>query len=226
MSQDPVFVKAAFSSIAHRYSLTNHVLSCGIDVLWRRKVAALVAQERPHAILDLAAGTGDLSLVLQARCPEAEVVAADFCPEMLEIARSNGVRETVEADAMRLPFRDGQFDVVTVAYGLRNMASWEGAAREMRRVLQPAGVLVILDFSLPSGWLRGPYRWYLHRVLPWVAGALTGNREAYEYLGDSIERFPSGAAMEELLRGAGFAETKWEPLSGGISSIYVSRGLG
>ncbi len=224
--QDPVFVKEAFSSIAPRYSLTNHILSLGIDVLWRRRVAGLVAAERPRAILDVAAGTGDLSLELQRRCPEAEVTASDFCPEMLELARRQGVRKTLEADALNLPFPDESFDVVTVAYGLRNMSSWEGAAREMRRVLRPEGTLVILDFSLPVGWLRGPYRWYLHRILPRVAGVLTGNRAAYEYLGDSIERFPAGAAMKELLRSAGFGETAWHPLSGGISAIYVSRATG
>ncbi|RFC44950.1 MAG: demethylmenaquinone methyltransferase / 2-methoxy-6-polyprenyl-1,4-benzoquinol methylase [Verrucomicrobia bacterium] len=222
--QDPVFVKAAFSSIAARYSLTNHILSLGIDVLWRRRVAGLVAAEQPRDVLDVAAGTGDLSLELQRRCPGAEVTASDFCPEMLELARRSGVRKTLEADALNLPFAEGSFDVVTVAYGLRNMSSWAGAVREMRRVLRPRGVLIILDFSLPEGWMRGPYRWYLHRVLPLVAGAMTGNRAAYEYLGDSIERFPSGKAMGELLRANGFAETEWHPLSGGISAIYVSRG--
>jgi demethylmenaquinone methyltransferase/2-methoxy-6-polyprenyl-1,4-benzoquinol methylase len=224
MSQDPAFVKAAFSAIAPRYSLTNHVLSLGIDCLWRRRVASLVAKEQPQEILDLAAGTGDLALELQRRCPSASVIAADFCPEMLEEARRNGVKRTMEADAMALPFAPGSFDVVTVAYGLRNMASWPDAAREMRRVLRPGGVLVVLDFSLPEGILRGPYRFYLHRILPILAGAITGNRDAYEYLGDSIERFPSGAAMSELLSQAGFAETRWIPLSAGISSIYVSRG--
>ncbi len=224
MGQDPVYVKAAFASIADRYSLTNHVLSLGIDVWWRRRVARLVAELAPDEILDVAAGTGDLSLALQKACPEARVTATDFCPEMLDLARRNGVRETVEADALALPFADGSFDVVTVAYGLRNMASWEGAAREMRRVLRPEGTLVILDFSLPEGWLRDPYRCYLHRVLPVLAGALTANRSAYRYLGDSIERFPSGAAMESLLGEAGFGRTEWIPLSGGISSIYVADG--
>jgi len=224
MSQDPVFVKAAFSAIAPRYSLTNHVLSLGIDFLWRRQVAALVARERPSEILDVAAGTGDLALELQRACPDARVTATDFCPEMLDLARRNGVRITQEADALHLPFQDASFDVVTVAYGLRNMASWPDAAREMRRVLRLEGTLVILDFSLPEGWLREPYRWYLHRVLPVLAGAITGNRGAYEYLGDSIERFPCGGAMKELLLGAGFASTEWLPLSFGISSIYVSRG--
>jgi demethylmenaquinone methyltransferase/2-methoxy-6-polyprenyl-1,4-benzoquinol methylase len=221
MGQDPVFVKAAFASLAERYSLTNHVLSLGIDVLWRQRVARLVAALGPTSLLDVAAGTGDLSLALQRACPRAEVTASDFCGEMLAVARRQGVRRTVEADALALPFPEGAFDVVTVAYGLRNMASWPGALREMRRVLRPGGSLVILDFSLPEGWMRGPYRWYLHRVLPRLAGWITGQRAAYEYLGDSIERFPSGPAMQNLLRESGFTEARWIPLSGGISAIYV-----
>ena len=225
MSQDPVFVKAAFSSIAPRYSLTNHVLSLGIDVIWRRRVAALVALENPSDILDVAAGTGDLALELQRECPGAKVIATDFCPEMLDLARRQGVTHTLEADALNLPFEASSFDVVTVAYGLRNMASWPRAAQEMRRVLRPQGMLAILDFSLPEGILREPYRLYLHRILPGLAGAITGNRQAYEYLGDSIERFPSGQAMVDLLAEAGFAETVWIPLSFGISSIYLSRGV-
>jgi len=222
MAQDPVFVRAAFASLAERYSLTNHVLSLGIDVLWRRRVARMVAALRPMTVLDVAAGTGDLSLELQRGCPEAIVTASDFCGEMLAVARRHGVARTVEADALDLPFADGSFDVVTVAYGLRNMASWPGALREMRRVLRPGGVLVILDFSLPDGWMRAPYRWYLHRVLPLLAGWITGNREAYEYLGASIERFPSGEAMRRLLGESGFGETAWTPLSGGISAIYTA----
>ncbi|MFT5468386.1 MAG: demethylmenaquinone methyltransferase/2-methoxy-6-polyprenyl-1,4-benzoquinol methylase [Verrucomicrobiales bacterium] len=224
MSQDPAFVRAAFSSIAPRYVLTNHVLSLGIDVLWRRRVAKIVESFQPEKVLDLATGSGDLALAIEKRCPEAEIIAADFCPEMLEVARKAGVKNTIEADAMNLPFGDAEFDVVTVAYGLRNMESWLGAAQEMRRVLKPGGNLVILDFSLPkAAILRGPYRFYLHRILPKVAGLLAKNRQAYEYLSDSIERFPSGPAMQQLLGEAGFEETQWIPLSGGISAIYVAK---
>ena len=222
MSQDPNFVRAAFSSIAPRYVLANHVLSMGIDVLWRKQVAGIVHQLEPKKLLDLATGTGDLALAIGKACPETEIVAADFCPEMLEIAKEAGVENTMVADAMNLPFEDGEFDVVTVGYGLRNMESWEGAAREMGRVLKPDGTLVILDFSIPQNMLRGPYRFYLHNVLPKVAGAIAGNRDAYEYLSKSIEKFPSGPAMQELLSGAGYAETRWIPLTGGISSIYVA----
>ncbi len=223
MSQDPNFVQSAFAKIAPRYQLANHVLSLGIDVLWRKRVAKIVQNLQPGRILDVAAGTGDLALALAKACPNTEIIAADFCPEMLEIAERNGVANTIVADAMDLPFPDAKFDVVTVAYGLRNMESWIGAAREMLRVLRPGGSLVILDFSLPRGPIRGPYLTYLRHVLPKLAGIITGNREAYEYLAKSIENFPSGRAMEELLREAGFRETRWIPLTGGISSIYVAE---
>ncbi|MEM7013383.1 MAG: class I SAM-dependent methyltransferase, partial [Verrucomicrobiota bacterium] len=139
MSQDPKFVHAAFSSIAPRYVLANHICSCWVDVIWRKRVAKMVAALKPNDILDLATGTGDLALEMAKQLPDAEITAADFCPAMLEIAKDAGVTNTIEADAMNLPFDDDSFDVVTVAYGLRNMESWVGAAREMQRVLRPGG---------------------------------------------------------------------------------------
>jgi len=121
------------------------------------------------------------------------------------------------------PVASGAFDVVTVAFGLRNMASWPGALGEMHRVLRPGGHVLILDFSVPPPPLRGIYRFYLHRILPQIAGWLTGERGAYEYLGDSIERFPAGKAMCSLLETAGFAEPSAQRLSGGIVSLYTAR---
>lgn len=223
--QDPAFVKRAFASIADRYVLTNHVLSLGIDVLWRRRVARWIAADAPGRVLDLATGSGDLARLIQDACGgDTVVVGADFCAPMLRHARSRGLDRLVVADGMRLPFGEAQFDAVTVAYGLRNMESWQGALGEMRRVLRPGGRLLILDFSLPaSPWIRIPYRIYLHRVLPLLGGWLTGNRDAYAYLGASIERFPSGAAMVELLGGSGFGDVAAVPLWGGISSIYAAR---
>jgi demethylmenaquinone methyltransferase / 2-methoxy-6-polyprenyl-1,4-benzoquinol methylase len=130
----------------------------------------------------------------------------------------------VEADAMRLPFGPCKFDVVTVAFGLRNMASWPDAIWEMARVLQPGGTLVILDFSLPANaMLRRPYRFYLHRVMPRVAGWITGQRGAYAYLAGSVEDFPSGEHMCDLLRANGFTAAKATAVSFGIASIYVAK---
>lgn len=222
--QDPAFVQRAFASIADRYVLTNHVLSLGIDVLWRRRVAKIVAAGKPERVLDLATGSGDLAAAVQEACgSQTEVIGADFCAPMLRHARERGLKKLVVADGMRLPFEEDSFDALTIGYGLRNMESWSGALQEMRRVLRPNAQLVILDFSLPKAALmRGPYRVYLHKLLPSLGGWLTGNREAYAYLGDSIERFPRGEKMTELIEGNDFSEARSIPLMGGISSIYTA----
>jgi demethylmenaquinone methyltransferase/2-methoxy-6-polyprenyl-1,4-benzoquinol methylase len=200
--------------------LANHVLSGGMDVWWRRVVSRRIRAWHPKRLLDVASGTGDLALALQRACPDCDILATDFCEEMLGHATRRGVRHTQVADALQLPFPDGDFDVVTVAFGLRNMADYPAALTEMRRVLRPGGRLVILDFSLPRGILRAPYRFYLHRVLPRLAGWITGQRDAYEYLGGSIEAFPAGAEMTNLLKSCGFREATATPLTGGVVAIY------
>ena len=212
-----------FGRIARRYDLANHVLSGGTDFLWRRRAAKIVASWQPKHVLDLATGSGDLALTLQRRLPEATIVAADFSPEMLEVARRKGVRETVLADALQLPFENGSFDCVTVAFGLRNMADWSAALREMSRVLRTRGHLLVLDFSLPIGALRPAYRFYLHRCLPLLASLVTGQKAAYDYLGGSIEKFPSGGAMLEIIEKNGFGKASAEPLTGGIAAIYTAE---
>ncbi len=219
--QDPHYVKGAFARIADSYVLTNHVLSAGTDILWRRKVGRMVARWKPARILDVATGTGDLALELQRRSPDATVLGSDFCEEMLAHARNRGLSETKVADAMELPFEDGVFDVSTAAFGLRNMESWQSGLREMGRVVRGGGKVLVLDFSLPRGLLRRPYSFYLNQVLPRIAGVITGERDAYEYLAGSIDRFPSGASMLELFESAGLVDPEWIPLSGGIASIYV-----
>lgn len=217
---DAVYVRDAFARIADRYVLTNHVLSCGADLWWRKVVTSRIRKWKPAQLLDVASGTGDLALEIQDACPDCDVTASDFCAEMLAHAADRGLHHTVVADALALPFPDGKFDVVTVAFGLRNMADYPAALKEMYRVLKPGGRLVILDFSLPDGILRKPYRLYLHHVLPRMAGWLTGQKDAYEYLGGSIETFPSGQAMTTLLESCGFRETDACPLTFGVVSIY------
>lgn len=212
-----------FGRIARRYDLANHVLSGGADFLWRRRAAKIIEGWRPKRVLDLATGSGDLALAIQRRLPEATVVAADFSPEMLDVARRKGVRETVLADALHLPFETGSFDGLTVAFGLRNMADWNLALGEMSRVLRSGGHLLILDFSLPMGALRPAYRFYLHHCLPLLASLVTGQKAAYDYLGGSIEKFPSGGEMVELIEKNGFAMASAEPLTGGIATIYTAQ---
>jgi len=221
--QNPGFVRQTFSSIAKRYDLANHVLSGGVDFLWRARAARLVADTKPRRILDLATGSGDLAKTLRAACPAAQVVGADFCLPMLEVARKKNVPALVQADGLNLPFRDASFDALTVAFGLRNMASWDTALREMARVLRPGGLLLVMDFSLPeSAPFRAVYRAYLHHCLPRIAALVTGNRDAYEYLGDSIESFPRGASMLALIEKCGFAETRRRLLLNGVASIYTA----
>lgn len=215
-------VRAYFSRIASRYDLVNHLLSGGIDLVWRLRAAEIVQTWHPGSILDLATGSGDLARTLGRACPGALIVGADFCEPMLQVAREKRLPNLVVADALQLPFASDSFEVVTVAFGLRNMASWTAALAEMRRVLVPGGHLLILDFGMPSPPLLGLYRFYLHSVLPSIATLLTGERSAYDYLADSIETFPNGKAMCERLAESGFAETHYHPLFGGIAAIYTA----
>ncbi|PYK74867.1 MAG: bifunctional demethylmenaquinone methyltransferase/2-methoxy-6-polyprenyl-1,4-benzoquinol methylase UbiE [Verrucomicrobia bacterium] len=217
-------VRKMFGSIARRYDLANHLLSCGIDFYWRRRAAEIVAGWRPHRIADLATGTGDLALALQKKLPDAEIVGVDFLPEMLDLAQRKGVRQVVLADAMNLPFGDASFDCVTIAFGLRNLENWGAALTEMSRALRTSGRLLVLEFSLPTTpILRAIYRFYLHRCLPLLGSFLTGKKTAYDYLGDSIEEFPSGNAMCQLMQANGFARPTFEPLTGGIVIIYTAQ---
>jgi demethylmenaquinone methyltransferase/2-methoxy-6-polyprenyl-1,4-benzoquinol methylase len=209
-----------FDRIARRYDLANHLLSAGLDFRWRGRAAELVRQWHPRRVLDLATGSGDLALTIAKKLPGAEITGADFSPEMLAVARAKGLSSTVVADALHMPFSDESFDVVTVAFGLRNMENWHAALRDMARVLTAGGHLLVLDFSLPRGMLRPIYRAYLHHILPRIAGLVTGEKGAYQYLGVSIEKFPNGAAMCALLEQSGFPDATAEPLSGGIVTIY------
>ena len=209
-----------FGRIAQRYDVANHLLSAGFDFFWRRRAAEIVRQWQPRRVLDLATGSGDLALTIAKRLPQSEITGVDFSPEMLAVARRKGLTKTVVADALNLPFPEGSFDVVTVAFGLRNMADWSAALAEMRRVLSLGGHLLVLEFSLPHGLLRPIYRTYLHRILPRIAGLVTREKGAYRYLGDSIEKFPSGAAMCDLIGRNGFAAASDESLSGGVVTIY------
>ncbi len=215
-----------FRRVARRYDRANHLLSGGFDFSWRERAAKIVQTWNPRRVLDLATGSGDLALTIAKKLPGAEITGADFCAEMLETARRKGLKNAVVADALALPFPAASFDAVTVAFGLRNMANWGAALTEMARVLAAGGHLLVLDFSLPRGRLRPIYRLYLHRCLPWLAGLVTGEREAYNYLGASIEKFPSGSEMCALMEASGFSAAQAQPLSGGIVTIYTGHKSG
>jgi demethylmenaquinone methyltransferase/2-methoxy-6-polyprenyl-1,4-benzoquinol methylase len=223
MSTKPAHVREMFGSIATRYDLANHLLSCGIDFYWRARAAKIVDAWHPNTIADLATGTGDLALAMQKKLPYAELTGVDFLPEMLELAQRKGVRQVVLADAMKLPFDDESFDCVTIAFGLRNLENCSAALDEMWRVLNGKGHLLVLEFSLPTtAILRAAYRFYLHRCLPLLGSFLTQKKSAYDYLGDSIEEFPSGNAMCELMRRTGYVSPSFERLTGGIVTIYTA----
>ncbi len=221
--EQPESVRDLFSSIAARYQMVNHLLSGGLDFYWRAVAVRLIRPWSPAAVLDVATGSGDLARAIGKACPQSRVVGADFCRPMLDVARRNGLPELVEADGTNLPFADRSFDAVTAAFGLRNMASWEKGLSEMARVLSPGGHVLILDFSLPTLPLIRPlYRFYLHRILPVIAGIATGRTDAYEYLGGSIELFPSGGAMTSLMESCGFENARALPLTLGTVSIYTA----
>jgi demethylmenaquinone methyltransferase / 2-methoxy-6-polyprenyl-1,4-benzoquinol methylase len=221
--QHPDRIRAMFGSIARRYDLANHLLSGGVDFYWRKRAAAIVAGREARRIIDLATGTGDLALALQKRIPNAEITALDFVPEMIELAKGKGVQRALVGDAMHISFPDGSFDCATIAFGLRNLPDYGEALQEMARVLRAGGHVLILEFSIPAfPPVRGIYRFYLHYLLPWVGSLLTGKKSAYDYLGDSIEEFPSGGEMVRLLESAGFKEATVEPLTGGIATIYAA----
>ena len=217
-----------FAGIAGRYDLLNHLLSGNIDKRWRRTVARTLETSLTEGsrVLDVACGTGDLSLVL-ARAGKAEVVGLDFCRPMLEIARRKAADDSrtvpfVEGDALRLPFADETFDAATIAFGLRNLAGVGEGLKELRRVLRRGGRLAVLEFSSPVvPGFRALFRFYFERVLPRVGGWVSGSRGAYEYLPDSVSRFPDQKSLAGLMRDAGFENVDYRNLTGGIAALHT-----
>lgn len=227
LARDPEIVREMFDRVARRYDLANHLLSFGCDFSWRRRAAEIVAGWNPACVLDLATGSGDLALVIQRRLSTVQVIGLDFSNAMLALARRKGVRQLMAGDAVQLPLANQSFDVVTIAFGLRNMRDWGETVREMRRVLTSTGHLLVLDFSLPTHpiW-RSLHRFYLHRIMPFASALITRERKAYQYLGASIENFPSGPAMCDLIETNGFENAAIESLTGGIVTIYTAQAAG
>ena len=219
------WVRGMFARVARRYDLANHVLSFNIDRLWRARTVRRVRHilERPGArVLDICCGTGDLTLAL-ARQSRASVLGSDFCHPMLLAARGKGVRAGLfEADALRLPLRDASLDLVTVAFGFRNLANYRAGLLEMRRVLGPAGMAAILEFSEPpNAGFAALYHFYSRRILPLIGGALSGSREAYTYLPESVRKFPSAEELAKEMRRAGFREVRYERFTGGVVALHL-----
>ena len=224
-------VRDMFTSIAPRYDLVNHVLSFNTDRFWWWRAARTFDSilKRPDArVLDLCCGTGDMTFALRRRANNGspQIIGADFSHAMLQRAAVKG-RETtlrwIEADALRLPFPDGHFDLVTAAFGFRNLADYDAGLREMVRVLHPGGQCGILDFGEPRGLLGKVYRIYFKRVLPALGTVISGVQGPYKYLPASVERFPPPNEMLERMRQAGFREASWRPYTFGVAGLY--RGI-
>jgi demethylmenaquinone methyltransferase/2-methoxy-6-polyprenyl-1,4-benzoquinol methylase len=225
-------VARMFDGISVRYDLLNRLLSMGIDIRWRR-VALRMLRERgiPGRVLDVATGTADLALALAADLPEAEVIGVDLSEGMLGVGRQkverNGLRARVrleQADAENLPFEDGAFDAVTVAFGVRNFENLDKGLVELQRVLRPGGHLMVLEFSRPTSPLvKGLMNLYSRSLMPALGGWLSKDRAAYAYLPASVQVFPEGDAFEERLQRAGLQPLRQRRLSMGISSVYIAR---
>jgi len=211
-----------FDEVASAYDRTNDLLSFYQSRLWRRVLRSEVAPKAPMRILDIAAGTGTSSMALLAE--GVEVVAADFSKGMLAEGKKRYPElEFVFADAMKLPFEDASFDVVTMSFGLRNVADHKVALKEFYRVLKPTGRLVICEFSHVSGFLGRLYRWYLRNVLPVVAKLVSSNPQAYSYLSESIEAWPKQQELRDDISAARFESASYRNLTFGIVAIH--RGL-
>ena len=219
-------VREMFEGIAGRYDLLNHVLSGNVDRRWRRVLTEKLHQvDVREPVLDVACGTGDLSFELR-QAGRDQVIGIDFCRPMLEIARSkvrarNVELPFIEGDALNLPFADGSFGLVTIAFGLRNLSSVEHGIAELFRVLKPGGRLAVLEFSKPVvPFLSSIFGFYFSRVLPFIGGFISGSRSAYQYLPDSVRRFPEQKRLASLMRDAGFTEVSFENLTGGIAALH------
>jgi demethylmenaquinone methyltransferase/2-methoxy-6-polyprenyl-1,4-benzoquinol methylase len=217
-----------FANISVRYDFLNHLLSANMDKRWRRRVAIELSEVLPRGsqVLDIACGTGDLALTLF-ELLDARVIGADFCRPMLEIAtvkadRLKAAIPFIETDALALPFQDGSFDAVTIAFGLRNLASLEGGLRELSRVLRPGGRVAILEFSSP--WIPGfrfGFKLYFTKLLPLLGGIVSGSRSAYEYLPDSVSRFPNQERLASLMGEAGFEAVRYLNFTGGVAALHL-----
>ena len=234
--QTALAVQSMFARVARRYDFLNHLLSAGCDLWWRRSTAASVRAviARPGSVAaDLCCGTGDLTFAL-ARLSSGCVIGADFCPPMLEIAREKRSRKSkgslsdrarraqfVAADTLSLPFRDNGLDLVSAAFGFRNLANYEQGLQEMHRVLKPGGTIAILEFSRVRWPVVGPlFRFYFRHILPSIGTLVSGERGPYQYLPDSVRRFPDQESLAQKLTESGFANVRYRNFMGGIAALH------
>jgi len=230
---DPIAVNSMFGRIARRYDLANLLLAGGMDSWWRARLVTAVRHHTPRDVLDLATGSGDVAFALARKLsPTTPILGMDFCQPMLDQAEAKkkaaGEKRYLQVtfrqgDGLALPLPDASFDAVTISFGLRNLADRHRGLREMLRVLRPGGHLFVLEFSQPAAWFRPLYYFYLRRILPRVAGWITGDREAYDYLNRTIGEFPERAVLTAEIANAGFSNVNARPMTFGIVALHEGR---
>jgi len=224
-------VETMFDAVAPRYDLLNRVLSAGVDRYWRSRTVRALRDEQPRRVLDVATGTADLALKAQRTLHPRETIGVDLSAEMLDRGREkidrHGLASRItlrKADAADLPFDDGSFDAAFVAFGVRNFEDLDAGLGDIRRVLRPGGVLVVLEFSTPrTSPIKQLYAWYSRHVLPRIGGLLSPDQGAYEYLPSSVAAFPDGVDFLRRMDQVGFTTLEWTPLTFGIASLYTGR---
>lgn len=221
-------VREMFSGIAGKYDFLNHFLSVNVDKRWRRlvrKKLETILANKSAVVLDVACGTGDLAVELQTNA-EAKIIGTDFCRPMLSIAFDKNAKNNtkipyIEADGMNLSFADNSFDAVTIAFGLRNFSNWQDGLKEFHRILKKDGKLVVLEFSTPIvPGFKQLFNLYFTQILPRIGGAVSGSRGAYEYLPDSVSRFPDQKGLAKMFEETGFIDVEFQNLTGGIAAIH------
>lgn len=223
-------IASLFDRISPKYDSLNHLLSFNIDKVWRRKTAKTIARFYPKTILDLATGTADLAIAMAKYNPQAHIIGMDISEKMLEIGKTKidkqGLGNQIElrfGDAANLPFEDNTFDVVTVAFGVRNFEDLDKGLSEIQRVLKPKGMAYILEFSMPDKFpVKQLYRLYFKHILPKIGGWISKAPEAYSYLPDSVERFPNRRDFLRKLSSFGLPEGTAQRLSHGIATLYLA----
>ena len=222
-------VREMFSRISPKYDFLNHFLSGNIDKRWRKLVTEKlesVLDDENALVLDVACGTGDLAVELQKNA-KAKIIGTDFCRPMLAIAKEKNAPENLfipylEADGMNLSFADETFDAVTIAFGLRNFSNWQDGLIELHRILKVGGKLVILEFSAPVvPGFRQAFQFYFTKILPKIGGVFSGSRGAYEYLSESVARFPDQKGLMKMMLESGFSDVEYKNLTGGIAAIHL-----
>lgn len=220
-------VRSLFSNISRRYDLANHVLSLGVDLWWRRVLVRMSGIKAGESVLDMCCGTGDVAFAFARYCDEIQIVGCDFSEEMVEFARAKKRGADIEwkvADCCSTDFADEEFDIVSCAFGVRNFADLPAGLREMKRLLKNGGRACILEFSLPQNkTLRWPYLLYFKWLLPIIGGIISGRRQGYQYLVDSVLKWDSQVDLPKELRNAGFGKIISRRLSFGIATLYIAE---